>query len=313
MISIVQHIEYLVMRHDCVIVPGWGAFIVNYTAAHRDDNTGLIQRPCRNIGFSSSIVHNDGLLAHSIVHREGVNFDTAMRHISDSVASFRRQLQQGHELSMGCVGYFRRVDGRYNEFVPSPLGQTHNGFYGLVDLPIKPVHMLEQEAQQQAAATSSQMDVPARRNVFARRATRIAASVALLLGLGIMLTTPIMVDRSHDTASLAPTVTAPQSQQLAPTVEQGVASKGFTRVDAYQGIARVGNATGKYRMVIATLRNQQELDAFKTTHADLVPYMKVLDYKGLMCVYVASSDDYSLLMSLRDELPQGLRDVWIYN
>ena len=66
-------------------------------------------------------------------------------------------------------------------------------------------------------------------------------------------------------------------------------------------------------MVIATLRNQQEWDAFKTANASLVPYMKILDYKGMMCVYVARSDDYSHLMGLRSELPERLRDVWIYN
>ena len=41
--------------------------------------------------------------------------------------------------------------------------------------------------------------------------------------------------------------------------------------------------------------------------------MKMLDYKGYTCVYVARSDDYGTLMDLRSELPDRLRDVWIYN
>ena len=315
MISIVEHIEYLMMRHDCVVVPGWGAFIANYSpAAYREDGTGLFERPRRSIGFSSSVDHNDGLLAQSLVRREGISYDAAMRHIADSVAAFRRQLDKGGEVSMGSVGYFRRVEGRYNEFVSFPHVQVRDRYFGLTDLDIKSLAMLEQEeAERQAAAVVEVPAEPARRNLFVRKATRIAASVVVLLGLGVLLSTPIIVDRSHDTASMAPTVTAPQSQQLAPTVEQGVVNTGITRVEAYPGLARVGNTSGKYRMVVATLRNQQELDAFKTAHADLVPYMKMLDYKGMMCVYVASSDDYSQLMSLRDELPERLRDVWIYN
>lgn len=315
MISIVEHIEYLMMRHDCVVVPGWGAFIANYSpAAYREDGTGLFERPRRSIGFSSSVDHNDGLLAQSLVRREGISYDAAMRHIADSVAAFRRQLDKGGEVSMGSVGYFRRVDGRYNEFVSFPHVQVRDRYFGLTDLDIKSLAMLEQEeAERQAAAVVEVPAEPARRNLFVRKAVRVAASVAVLLGLGILLSTPIIVDRSHDTASMAPTVTAPQPQQLAPTVEQGVVNTGITRVEAYPGLARVGNTTGKYRMVVATLRNQQELDAFKAAHAELVPYMKMLDYKGMMCVYVASSDDYSQLMSLRDELPERLRDVWIYN
>ena len=311
MISIVEHIEYLMMRHDCVVIPGWGAFIANYSpASYREDGSCLFECPRRSIGFSSSVDHNDGLLAQSLVRREGITYDNAMRHITDSVASFRRQLEKGNEVSMGSVGYFRRVDGRYNEFVPFPQEQARDRYYGLVDLDIKSVTMLEQEA---AAAPTQEVVLPTRRNLFVRKATRIAASVAVLVGLGIVLSTPIIVNRGVDTASMAPTVTAPQAQQLAPTVEQGVVNQGITRVDAYPGIAAVGNTTGKYRMVVATLRNQQELDAFKAAHADLVPHMKILDYKGMMCVYVASSDDYARLMSLRDELPERLRDVWIYN
>lgn len=307
MISIVEHIEYLMMRHDCVVVPGWGAFIANYTpAAYCEDGSDVFARPCRSIGFNSSVNHNDGLLAQSLVRREGITYDNAMRHITDSVASFRRQLEKGGEVSMGSVGYFRRVDGRYNEFVPLP--QSRDCYYGLTDLNIQSVTMLEQEEN-----VNELPAVPTRRNEFVRKATRVAASVAVLVGLGIVLSTPIIVDRNHDTASMAPTVTAPQHQQLAPTVEQGVVNTGITRVEAYPGIAQVGNTAGKYRMVVATLRNQQELDAFRTKYADLVPHMKMLDYKGMMCVYVASSDDYSQLMSLRDELPERLRDVWIYN
>ena len=293
MISIVEHIEYLMMRHDCVVVPGWGAFIANYTpAAYCEDGSDVFARPCRSIGFNSSVNHNDGLLAQSLVRREGISYDAAMRLISDSVTAFRRQLEKGGEVSMGSVGYFRRVDGRYNEFVPN----------------IQSVTLLEQEEN-----VNELPAVPTRRNEFVRKATRVAASVAVLVGLGIVLSTPIIVDRNHDTASMAPTVTAPQHQQLAPTVEQGVVNTGITRVEAYPGIAQVGNTAGKYRMVVATLRNQQELDAFRIKYADLVPHMKMLDYKGMMCVYVASSDDYSQLMSLRDELPERLRDVWIYN
>ena len=112
---------------------------------------------------------------------------------------------------------------------------------------------------------------------------------------------------------MAPEVTAPQAQQLGVTVQQGVTPQAIEVVESNPTIAAVGNTTGKYYMVIATLRNQHELDAFKNKYASLVPYMKMLDYKGMMCVYVARSDDYSQLMSLRGQLPEKLRDVWIYN
>lgn len=65
MFSIIEHIEYLMTRHDCVTVPGWGAFIANYSIAEYDAVHEVFTRPCRTIGFNASVSHNDGLLVQS--------------------------------------------------------------------------------------------------------------------------------------------------------------------------------------------------------------------------------------------------------
>jgi hypothetical protein len=197
------------------------------------------------------------------------------------------------------------------EFVPSANDNANDKFFGLADVDVKTVEALEREFAEPEAHAAI---VPERRNLF-RRGARIAASVAVLIGLGIVLTTPIIVNRDQPAmASMAPKVTGPQAQQLSNvTVQQGVVPQAIEVVESNPALAAVGNTAGKYYMVIATLRNQQELDAFKNKYSALVPYMKMLDYKGMTCVYVARSDDYNQLMSLRDELPKPLRDVWIYN
>jgi hypothetical protein len=312
MFSVIEHIEYLVTLHDCVVVPGWGAFIANYSASSYDAEAGMMSHPRRSIGFNASVSHNDGLLAQSLVRREGINYNEAMKFIADSVTTFRQQLAMDCEVSMGRLGYFRRNEGRFIEFVPFYHSDGTDQFFGLNDMEIKDVTALEKDmalADETAAAI-----VPKERNLFIRKATRIAASVAVLIGLGVVLTTPMILNRDHQNlASMAPAVSAPKAQQLNVTVEQGVSSQGISTVATQPRIASVGNDSGRYYMVIATLRNQQELDAFKNSNPSLVPYMKVLKYKKFMCVYVARSDDSNTLMGLRDELPEHLRDIWIYS
>ena len=308
MFSIIEHIEYLVTRYDCVTIPGWGAFIANYASASYDDGRASWSCPKRIIGFNALATHNDGLLAQSIMRREGMDYDQAVRFIADSVAAFRQQLSMDNEVSMGRLGFFSSGEDGIIEFMPNRNANPDDIFYGLNDLKILTVEAMERDHKPGGAV------VPNSRSLFIRKATRIAASIVVLLGLGVMLSTPIIVDREHhNVAGLAPTVTAPQSQQLGVTVQNGVVAQEMAPVSACQGISAVGNTSGKYYMVIATLRNQQELDAFKNKYPELVPSMKLLDYKGMMCVYVARSDDYGQLMSLRDELPEKLRDVWIYN
>lgn len=313
MFSIIEHIEYLMSLHDCVVVPGWGAFIANYDSTAYDEKRSLLVRPSLTIAFNASVTHNDGLLAQSLVRREGLSYDEAMRFINDSIAAFGKQLNKGSEVSMGRLGYFCRRDKRYNEFVPFSNPNACDKFFGLADVDIQTLAALER-ARQETDGDQRPAAVVAERGLFARKAIRVAASVAVLLGLGVLLSTPIIVDRNNvNTAGMTPTVTAPQHQSLDVTVQQGMVPAAIEAVESQPAIASVGNTAGKYYMVIATLRNQQELDAFKQKYAALVPYMKLLEYKGMMCVYVARSDDYGKLMSLRDELPERLRDVWIYN
>ncbi len=316
MFSITEHIEYLMTRHDCVAIPGWGAFIANYNTARYDEEREVMEHPCRTLGFNAGVDHNDGLLVNSIMRREGMDYDAAMRFIADTVTAFRQQVDMGCEVSMGRLGYFRPNRG-VAEFVPFGHSYGYDAYYGLDDVPLKTVAALEQQQAAQEPEQPGAVVVPAGRNPFVRRAVKIAASVAVLIGLGVVLSTPIVVDRTNQQlASMAPTVTAPHSQQLGEvTVEQGVVAQPVAAVEQPQqpSLANVGNDAGQYYMVIATLRNDQELAAFKNKYPQLVPSMKLLDYKGMTCVYVARSDDYNALMSLRDQLPEPLRDVWIYN
>ena len=310
MFSLIEHIEYLVAHHDCVVVPDWGAFIANYLPARYVQERGLMESPRRTIGFNPSITHNDGLLAQSLMRREGMTYEQAVRYIADSVTTYRQQLAKDCEVEMGWLGIFRNNDSRLMEFVPSDRENAIDRYFGLADLKLDTVESLEREH----AAEPDGGVVVKERGLFSRKATRIAASIAALIGLGIMFSTPIIVDRSQQQmASIAPTVTTPHVQQVEATVQQDAVDQTIAPVQEEPVFHGVGNTSGKFYMVIATLRNQHELDAFKLKYASLVPYMKTLIYKGLTCVYVARSDDYGQLMSLRSELPERLRDVWIYN
>jgi len=206
---------------------------------------------------------------------------------------------------MGRLGYFMRGAAGTAQFVPFFHMNMTDQYYGLADIDIKRVAVLEREralaAQPQTEATAEEAPAVApTRNLFTRKAVQIAASVAVLLGMGILLTTPVIINRDNQQqAAVVPTVTAPAVQQV-------------VTVEDYPALASVGNTSGKYHMVIASLRNQQELQAFKDLNPKLVPYMKTLQYKGLTCVYVARSDDYNTLMNLRSELPEQYRNVWIY-
>ena len=74
MISVLDHIEYLTHKHDCVIVPGFGAFISRNSCVKYN---GMISAINRNISFNASVDYNDGLLISSLMRREQISDEIA--------------------------------------------------------------------------------------------------------------------------------------------------------------------------------------------------------------------------------------------
>ena len=56
--NIINHINDLLHHHDCVVVSGFGAFILNEKSASLDQS-GNITPPSKSVSFNSSIVQRD--------------------------------------------------------------------------------------------------------------------------------------------------------------------------------------------------------------------------------------------------------------
>lgn len=98
------HIEYLLTRHDCVILPGIGAFIATESEASINLNNGIITPRRREISFNGSVKTDDGLLSNSIARRENLSYEDARRRLLSSVEKLKSDLRQEGEISIGLIG-----------------------------------------------------------------------------------------------------------------------------------------------------------------------------------------------------------------
>ncbi|MCC8177126.1 MAG: hypothetical protein LIO91_11985 [Bacteroidales bacterium] len=211
--SIERHISFLIARHDCVVVPGFGAFVAQYTPARILRDTGVILPPSRAISFNREIDHNDGMLATSIARAASISYDQAAQSVAEQVAAMKAQLQADGTFTLPFVGSFSQKRGVI-EFEPMQSPLIAPQYYGLVPAAITPVIVearREQQAQEEAI-----LPAPKRwaLTAGARRAMRVAASIAVLVCLGALLTTPVIDDRNApEMASVAtmPKVSAPKT------------------------------------------------------------------------------------------------------
>ena len=79
----VEHIEELLYLHDCVIVPGFGGFICDYTSASINEKTGTIVPPSKKVMFNKHLKQNDGLLIDWIARKEQIDYEKAQDSIRE--------------------------------------------------------------------------------------------------------------------------------------------------------------------------------------------------------------------------------------
>lgn len=203
-----RHIEYLVRYNDCVVVPGWGAFISRYQPALLGKD-GKFLPPTRSLSFNQSLTHDDGLLASSIVRKSKVSYDAAMKQIANEVAVMRHQLTQNGEIAISNIGVFRQNGEGAIIFDPFINTSATLSFSNLPKIDIRPIKVTYTPEKQSNENKKDTIYLPIRRSW-----ARVAASIAVILGLGFVFSTPIINNGSYQASLSAPKVSTPQPVEI---------------------------------------------------------------------------------------------------
>ena len=247
-----RHIEYLIRYNDCVIVPGWGAFIAQYQPATINNNQLL--PPSRSLIFNPSLTHDDGLLASSIVRQSAMGYDMAIKLISDEVNALRHQLDISGEVALSKIGTFTRNDEGTMLFEPFNASSSATSFFGLPTINVTPIlAQARNEANESSKeGKSDTIYVPIRRSW-----TRIAASIAVMLGLGFTLSTPIVNDNAHQ-ASVITTPVQPKIELIEKANNSNLVLN-ISSVDSTEAFVTVDTLQRKqYQAVIAYYKQREE-------------------------------------------------------
>lgn len=219
--NVIRHIEYLVHRHDCVVMPKWGAFIANYKPACYDEKLGLMYPPVRELSFNAEVDYNDGLLATSIARKNAISFSQASRIVEEEISSMKQQLNLDGEISLGKVGRFIRQDEVSVIFEPT-TNQSATQNFGFTTLSIR---QLSDKVRTDAVNTG-RIELPkyGRLSRIGLRAAKIAAVAAIVAGVSLILLRPSLFNRHDDMASIAPVIAQKSVQTSSlPSIEQSKA------------------------------------------------------------------------------------------
>lgn len=134
-----RYISQLLHYHDCVIVPGLGGFVLNYSEAKINTSLNLFSPPVKEVRFNRSLSHNDGLLANYIVQKEEVSYSEAVEKIDIYVDDIRLKITRGEEFVINEVGAFNGDTIGNIIFTPEESNSFLTDAFGLSSFRIEPV------------------------------------------------------------------------------------------------------------------------------------------------------------------------------
>jgi hypothetical protein len=103
----------LLLRHNCVVVPGFGGFVAKQVAAEIDLDKGLISPPKKALLFNRFLLTDDGLLLAEYARLRGLYYEEAKAQLQQHTDALQRQLLSGDTIKLPKLGTFsRQSDGQ---------------------------------------------------------------------------------------------------------------------------------------------------------------------------------------------------------
>ena len=100
------YIRELLFGHDCVIIPGFGAFIGNYFPSRIDRKEGMFYPPSRKVTFNRHLTGNDGLLIGHISSNLGIGYGESRDMVIDWAEGMRKKIMAGNQVTLDNLGTF---------------------------------------------------------------------------------------------------------------------------------------------------------------------------------------------------------------
>jgi hypothetical protein len=162
--------QELLYQNDCVIIPGFGAFILKSHSAYIEDN--IFYPPKKTVSFNSMLNENDGLLVKHLSSKKDISYKDSLRLIKNEVDAFQSKLSNTDLIEVEKLGVFKVSDENNIVFSPNLLSNFSSNSFGLESFSKNPILSVVPKSSETSVASSLN-------SVF-----RYAAIIIFTLGVG---------------------------------------------------------------------------------------------------------------------------------
>jgi len=129
--QLATYIKDLLYRYECVIVPGFGAFLTQNRSARIDDHTHTFYPPTKVLSFNRQLQTNDGILANYVASVEKCSYELALQKIRNFTGKVSLELSEGKNVTLKNIGDFFLSDEKIVQFTPSDKENFNTASFGL--------------------------------------------------------------------------------------------------------------------------------------------------------------------------------------
>ncbi|WP_010231553.1 HU domain-containing protein [Gillisia marina] len=133
--TIATYISDLLYRYECVILPGFGAFLSQKVSAEFNEKEQNFYPPKKQLSFNSQLKKNDGLLANYIAESENLGYKQAVYKIEEYVQQLQSQLESDKNFTVKNIGTFQVTKEGKLQFEPLTTSNFLAEAFGLASIP----------------------------------------------------------------------------------------------------------------------------------------------------------------------------------
>ena len=137
-----KQLERLLYRFDCVILPGFGAFLAKNKPSQYHETTQVFYPPQRKLSFNAQLKSDDGLLINSISKAHDISYEQANKEVSSFVDDLWYTLEKEEKVILDQLGRFEQTQDGVLRFYPEDRSLRKDTF-GL-----KPLHITKNETKE---------------------------------------------------------------------------------------------------------------------------------------------------------------------
>ncbi|MDE6006281.1 MAG: hypothetical protein K2G67_01875 [Muribaculaceae bacterium] len=326
------HIQFLLLHHDCVVIPGVGAFINAHRSAYYDEKSGTWFPPSREIRFNGALKHDDGLLTSSYARKNKMGFEEGRELLRKDISRLLENLEMDGEVTVGNLGILRYTEDAL-AFNPMRTAEDWNKIIGYLPVKISLLtascdNEIESLREDDNTVSPAQDIKRARTRVFDTRKNYyiainkiVARSAACILVTVIILLSFIRPGIDHnfiDQANVLPVETLIR-EKVSPIPTQSVTveenQKNQTRDAEGENFKSEQQSEDEhFQLIVATFTSQKEAETFVAARNGNGYELKIIPTSKRYRVSVAGSDKKDDLLSLMNssEFQSHFPESWIW-